>query len=122
MAKLYTTNRNTTGCQTGTELDFYGYRKPVNPLTQLLTMFNAYTYTAPESLRIDRGLPGTPNLETNNRFEIHTLDLSERQIVVKQDPAIMDEIRIRAEKELAEKYGAAPMVAPMSAIISQAWK
>ena len=42
--------------------------------------------------------------------------------IMKQDPAIMDEIRIRAEKELAEKYGAAPMVAPMSAIISQAWK
>ena len=42
--------------------------------------------------------------------------------IMKQNPAIMDEIRIRAEKELAEKYGAAPMVAPMSAIISQAWK
>lgn len=42
--------------------------------------------------------------------------------IMKQNPAIMDEIRSRAEKELSEKYGAAPLVAPMSAIISQAWK
>jgi hypothetical protein len=26
------------------------------------------------------------------------------------------------EKELSEKYGAAPMVAPMRAVVSQAWK
>ena len=42
--------------------------------------------------------------------------------IMKQDPALMDEIRNRAEKELGEKYGEAPMVAPMSAIISKAWK
>ena len=63
-------------------------------MTQLLTMFNAYTYTAPESLRIDRGLPGTPNLETNNRFEIHTLDLSERQIVVNQETKKLERFEI----------------------------
>jgi ubiquinone/menaquinone biosynthesis C-methylase UbiE len=38
------------------------------------------------------------------------------------NPEWIDEIKIKLEKELAEKYGAAPMIAPMSAVISQAWK
>lgn len=42
--------------------------------------------------------------------------------IKKRNPAWIDEIRIKVEKELAEKFGAAPMVAPMSAIVSQAWK
>lgn len=37
-------------------------------------------------------------------------------------PESIEEIRELVEKELSEKYGAAPMVAPMSAVISQAWK
>ena len=40
----------------------------------------------------------------------------------KRNPAWIDEIKIELEKELAEKFGAAPMTAPMSAVISQAWK
>ena len=39
-----------------------------------------------------------------------------------RNPAWIDEIKIRLEKELAEKFGAAPMIAPMSAVICQAWK
>ena len=39
-----------------------------------------------------------------------------------QNAELIDEIKIELEKELAEKFGAAPMVAPMSAVISQAWK
>lgn len=42
--------------------------------------------------------------------------------IKKQNPAWIDEIKIKVEKELSEKYGAAPMVAPMSAVISQARK
>jgi ubiquinone/menaquinone biosynthesis C-methylase UbiE len=42
--------------------------------------------------------------------------------IKKRNPAWIDEIKIRVEKELAEKFGAAPMIAPMSAVISQAWK
>ncbi|NII28413.1 class I SAM-dependent methyltransferase [Pseudoflavitalea sp. X16] len=42
--------------------------------------------------------------------------------IKKRNPAWIDEIKIRVEKELAEKFGAAPMSAPMSAVISQAWK
>jgi hypothetical protein len=38
------------------------------------------------------------------------------------NPEWIDEIKIRLEKELAEKFGAAPMIAPISAVISQAWK
>jgi ubiquinone/menaquinone biosynthesis C-methylase UbiE len=38
------------------------------------------------------------------------------------NPEWIDEIKIKLEKELSEKFGAAPMVAPMSAVISQAWK
>ncbi len=42
--------------------------------------------------------------------------------ILKQNPAWLDEIILTVEKELSEKYGSAPMIAPMSAIISQAWK
>ncbi|MBT1688636.1 class I SAM-dependent methyltransferase [Dawidia soli] len=37
-------------------------------------------------------------------------------------PEWIDEIKTELEKELSEKFGAAPMVAPMSAVICQAWK
>jgi len=39
-----------------------------------------------------------------------------------RNPAWIAEIKIKVEKELAEKFGAAPMSAPISAVISQAWK
>ncbi|HTE30093.1 MAG TPA: class I SAM-dependent methyltransferase [Chryseolinea sp.] len=42
--------------------------------------------------------------------------------IKKRNPAWIDEIKIKVEKKLAEKFGAAPMIAPMSAVISQAWK
>ena len=42
--------------------------------------------------------------------------------IKKRNPAWIDEIKIKVEKELAEKFGAAPMVAPVSAVISRAWK
>ncbi|MFA4871019.1 MAG: class I SAM-dependent methyltransferase [Pedobacter sp.] len=42
--------------------------------------------------------------------------------IKKRNPAWINEIRVKVEKELAEKFGAAPMVAPMSAIISEARK
>ena len=42
--------------------------------------------------------------------------------IMKRNPAWMDEIKAIAEKELSEKFGVAPMIAPMSALISQAWK
>jgi ubiquinone/menaquinone biosynthesis C-methylase UbiE len=38
------------------------------------------------------------------------------------NPARVDEIRFLVEKELAKRYGDAPMIAPMSAVIGQAWK
>jgi hypothetical protein len=41
---------------------------------------------------------------------------------MKRNPMWLDEITTIVEKELAEKYGAAPMVAPMQAIICEAWK
>jgi hypothetical protein len=40
----------------------------------------------------------------------------------KHKPDCLDEIKLKLEKELAVKFGAAPMIASMSAIISQAWK
>ena len=40
----------------------------------------------------------------------------------KRNPAGIAEIKLKVEKELAEKFGAAPMIAPISAVISQAWK
>lgn len=42
--------------------------------------------------------------------------------IKKRDPALIDEIKVKVEKEFAEKFGAAPMIAPMSALICQAWK
>lgn len=42
--------------------------------------------------------------------------------IKKRNPALIEEIKIKVEKELTEKYGAAPMIAPMSAVITQAWK
>ena len=39
-----------------------------------------------------------------------------------RNPEWIDEIKSKLEKELSEKFGAAPMIAPMSAVISQAWK
>jgi SAM-dependent methyltransferase len=37
-------------------------------------------------------------------------------------PEWIDEIKARLENELAEKFGAEPMIAPISAVISEAWK
>ena len=42
--------------------------------------------------------------------------------IKKHNPACIDEIKIKVENELAEKFGAAPMIAPISAVFSQAWK
>jgi ubiquinone/menaquinone biosynthesis C-methylase UbiE len=42
--------------------------------------------------------------------------------LLKQNPAWVDEIISSVEKELSERYGKAPMEAPMNAIIVQAWK
>jgi ubiquinone/menaquinone biosynthesis C-methylase UbiE len=42
--------------------------------------------------------------------------------IMKRNPAWIEELKATVEKELAEKFGAAPMIAPMSAVISQAWK
>jgi len=42
--------------------------------------------------------------------------------IMNNNPASMDEIKSEVEKQLTEKFGAAPMVAPMSALITQAWK
>ena len=42
--------------------------------------------------------------------------------IMKRNPAGIEEIKATVEKELAEKFGEAPMIAPMSAVISQAWK
>jgi ubiquinone/menaquinone biosynthesis C-methylase UbiE len=42
--------------------------------------------------------------------------------IKKRNPAWIDEIKIKVEKALAEKFGAAPMIAPISAVICQAQK
>lgn len=42
--------------------------------------------------------------------------------IVKRNPAWIEEIKETVEKELTEKFGAAPMKAPMRALITQAWK
>jgi ubiquinone/menaquinone biosynthesis C-methylase UbiE len=44
------------------------------------------------------------------------------QEIEKQNPAWIEEIKRKTEKELGEKFGNAPMVAPISAVIGQAWK
>jgi len=52
----------------------------------------------------------------------HVVGGSVYERIIKINPAWIDEIIVKVEKELAEKFGAAPMIAPMSAVISQAWK
>ena len=42
--------------------------------------------------------------------------------IMSRNPAWIEEIKTSVEKELAKKFGETPMVAPMSAVISQAWK
>ena len=42
--------------------------------------------------------------------------------LMNRDPASIGAVRALTEKMLAETYGTAPMVAPMSALITQAWK
>jgi ubiquinone/menaquinone biosynthesis C-methylase UbiE len=42
--------------------------------------------------------------------------------IMKRKPEQIDALRTEVEKELAEKYGSAVMIAPISAVISQAWK
>ena len=42
--------------------------------------------------------------------------------IMGQNPEWIEEIKVLVEKELSERFGKAPMVAPMSAVISQAWK
>jgi hypothetical protein len=41
---------------------------------------------------------------------------------MKRNPALINEIKETLEKELSEKFGASPMKAPISALITQAWK
>jgi ubiquinone/menaquinone biosynthesis C-methylase UbiE len=42
--------------------------------------------------------------------------------IMKRNPGGIEEIKATVEKELTEKFGATPLIAPMSAVISQAWK
>jgi ubiquinone/menaquinone biosynthesis C-methylase UbiE len=42
--------------------------------------------------------------------------------IIDRNPLWVEEITATVEKELAEKYGAAPMSAPMKAVVCQAWK
>lgn len=42
--------------------------------------------------------------------------------IMKRNPAWIEEIKIKVETELAEKFGTAPVKAPMMAIVTQAWK
>ena len=42
--------------------------------------------------------------------------------VRRRNPGSLDEIKIKLEKELADKFDDAPMMVPISALISQAWK
>lgn len=42
--------------------------------------------------------------------------------IAKRNPAWIDEIKIKVETELAEKFGKAPVAAPMTALVTQAWK
>ena len=42
--------------------------------------------------------------------------------IMSHNPGSIEEIKALVEKQLADKFGEAPMVAPMSALISQAWK
>ena len=42
--------------------------------------------------------------------------------IYKQHPGSIREIQIRLEEELTRQFGAAPMVAPISAVMTEAWK
>ena len=42
--------------------------------------------------------------------------------IMNRNPLWVDEITATVEKELGEKFGTAPMNAPMKAVVSQAWK
>ena len=42
--------------------------------------------------------------------------------VIKHDPLLVEEIVKTLETELAEKFGASPMIAPMKSVVCQAWK
>jgi ubiquinone/menaquinone biosynthesis C-methylase UbiE len=42
--------------------------------------------------------------------------------IKEHDPGAIQEIKTKLEKKLAEKFGAAPMIAPMSAVICEAWQ
>lgn len=42
--------------------------------------------------------------------------------ILKRNPAWLDQIISTVEQKLGEKYGKAPMIAPISAIITQGWK
>jgi ubiquinone/menaquinone biosynthesis C-methylase UbiE len=42
--------------------------------------------------------------------------------IMKRNPGWMTEIKVSLEKQLAEKFGEAPMTAPMKALIVRAWK
>ena len=42
--------------------------------------------------------------------------------IMKRNSAWIDEIKIKVETELAEKFGKAPVAAPMTALVTQAWK
>jgi len=42
--------------------------------------------------------------------------------IMKRNPAWIEEIKIKVVAELAEKFGAAPVTVPMTAIITHAWK
>ncbi len=42
--------------------------------------------------------------------------------IINRNPAWVDEILSTVEKELSDKYGSAPMIAPMKAVVCQAWK
>ncbi len=42
--------------------------------------------------------------------------------IIKRNPAWIEEIKETVEKELANKFGASPMSAPMRAVITEAWK
>lgn len=42
--------------------------------------------------------------------------------IKKRDPTSIDEIITTVEIELSDKFGAAPMIAPISAVVCQAWK
>ena len=42
--------------------------------------------------------------------------------VIKHDPSLVEEIVKTLEEELAEKFGASPMIAPMRSVVCQAWK